>query len=117
MEILFLPLTLALLALPAQGANDEPSRLHDLFDRAWELNLKERPTFATGVGRHEYNDRLEDLSPESLKRQVDASRAFLAELGKIDRSKLSADDQVSADIFQRQLEDDVRNYELGGWQM
>ena len=119
MRMLLLLLTLALLAIPVQAApaNDESSRLHDIFDRAWELALKERPTFATGVGRHEYNDRLEELTPADLERQADAARGFLAELGRIDRSKLPAEDQVNADIFQRQLEDEVRNYELGAWQM
>src|ERR1044071_8609205 len=124
MRILFLPLTLALLAAPGYSApshgapvNDETARLHDLFHRAWELALKERPTFATAVGRHEYDDRLEEVTPADLERQSKASRDFLAELGRIDRSKLAAEDQVNADIFQRQLEDDIRNYELGAWQM
>jgi uncharacterized protein (DUF885 family) len=124
MRILFLPLTLALLAAPshtapshAAPANDESSRLHDLFKRAWEFSLKERPTFATAVGRHEYNDRLEEVTPADLERQAKAAREFLAELGRIDRSKLAAEDQVNADIFQRQLEDEIRNYELGAWQM
>src|SRR5689334_10788230 len=115
MKILSLPLALALLAAPLQAApaNDESAKLHDLFHRAWELALKERPTFATGVGRHEYDDRLDDVSPDSLERQNGESRGFLAELRRIDRSRLSAEDQVNADIFQRQLEDDIRNYMLG----
>src|SRR5688500_19417052 len=79
MRILFLPLTLALLAAPSHGApaHDESSRLHDLFHRAWEFSLKERPTFATAVGRHEYNDRLEEITPADLERQAKASRDFL----------------------------------------
>jgi len=119
MRTLLLSLTLALLAYPvhAAPANDETARLHDIFHRAWELALKERPTFATGVGRHEYDDRLDEVSPADLERQAKASREFLAELGRIDRSKLAAEDQVNADMFQRQLEDDIRSYELGAWQM
>jgi uncharacterized protein (DUF885 family) len=119
MKIFFLLLALLLLTAPVQAApaNDESAKLHDLFHRSWELALKERPTFATGVGRHEYDDRLDDVSPDALERQNGESRGFLAELRKIDRSKLSVEDQVNADIFQRQLEDDIRNYMLGAWQM
>ncbi|MFL6292340.1 MAG: DUF885 domain-containing protein [Thermoanaerobaculia bacterium] len=124
MKILFLPLTLVLLAAPSHSApsqaslaQDETSRLHDLFHRDWEYWLKERPTFATAVGRHEYDDRLEEVTPADLERQAKASRELLAELGRIDPSRLSAEDQVSADMLQRQLEDEIRNYELGAWQM
>ena len=81
-KILVLLLTLAL-PVQAAPANDESARLHDLFDRAWELALKERPTFATAVGRHEYNDRLEEATPADLERQAEAARAFLAELGRM----------------------------------
>jgi uncharacterized protein (DUF885 family) len=94
--MLFLPLTLALLAIPAQA--EDSAQLHDLFKRAWEFSLKERPTFATAVGRHEYNDRLEEVTPADLERQVKMARDFLAELGRIDRSKLEPEDQVSRRI-------------------
>ena len=107
MKILFLPLTLALALTAAAAAPamaDESARLHDIFHREWEFWLKERPRFATGVGRHEYDDRLEEITPADLERQAAAMRASLAELGKVDRSKLPVEDQISADIFQRQLE-------------
>ena len=47
---------LSLLAISARAA-DEVVRLHALFDRAWETQLRENPLFATSVGRHEYDDR------------------------------------------------------------
>ena len=113
-----LALSILLLSLiPAAALADEPARLHDLFKRTWEYRLKESPLFATAVGRHEYNDRLEEVTAADQERRAKAARGFLDELAGIDRSQLSGEDLVSADMFQRQLEDWIRDHELGAWQM
>ncbi|MCP4204809.1 MAG: DUF885 domain-containing protein [bacterium] len=91
-------------ASPAMAQVSEAARLHDLFDREWEFRLESSPLFATSVGRHEWNHLLPDVSPAALERQMDATRAFLAELETIDRSTLARMDQVNYDIFRRQLE-------------
>jgi len=105
------------LLLPGLAAADEAARLHDLFDRAWEFRLKESPLFATNVGRHEYDDRLEEVTPADLERRATAVRGYLAELEKIDRAELAAEDQVSGEVFERQLREAIRDHELGAWQM
>jgi uncharacterized protein (DUF885 family) len=109
-------LSLLLLAAPALAA-DEPSRLHDLFKREWEVRLKESPLLATSVGRHEYDDRLPSATPADLQRENQETRAFLDELKGIDRGKLPAADQVNYDIFRRQLENRIADFELGDYQM
>jgi uncharacterized protein (DUF885 family) len=109
-----LPLLCLVLACPSPvRAADEPARLHDLFHREWEYRLKEDPPFATTVGRHEYDDRLPDISTEDLARRAAAGKAFLAELAAIDRSKLSSLDGVNYDIFRDQLTDGIASWELG----
>jgi uncharacterized protein (DUF885 family) len=111
-------LCLGLACLPAPvAAADEAARLQDLFHREWELRLKEDPTFATTVGRHEYDDRLPSVAPEDLTRRAAAAKGFLAELAAIDRGKLSGDDVVSYDIFHDQLQDGITSWELGEDQM
>ncbi len=112
----FLCLGLACLPAPAAAA-DEAARLHDLFHREWELRLKEDPTFATIVGRHEYDDRLPSVTPEDLARRAAAAKGFLAELAAIDRSRLSGEDLVNYDIFHDQLQDGLTSWELGEDQM
>jgi uncharacterized protein (DUF885 family) len=107
-------LCLGLACLPAPvRAADETARLHDLFHREWEYRLKEDPLFATTVGRHEYNDRLPDISTEDLARRAAAGKAFLAELAAIDRTTLSNLDAVNYDIFRGQLADGIASWELG----
>jgi uncharacterized protein (DUF885 family) len=108
-------LAILLLTLPL-FANDV-ARLHAIFDRAWEFELKENPLMATSVGRHEYNDRLPAIAPADLKRQADFARGILGELKAMDRAKLPPAEQVNYDIFRRQVEDSIASYELGDYQM
>jgi uncharacterized protein (DUF885 family) len=108
---------LTLLLVPIAAVADEAAKLHGLFDREWEFRLKEDPLFATSVGRHEYDDRLPSATMADLERQVAATKAFLGELQAIDRAQLPAEEQVNYDIFRRQLEDRVADFELGDYQM
>lgn len=113
-------LTLPMLADAQQnrGPDDDPSRrLHDLFAREWEVRLEESPLLATAVGRHEYDDRLASMTPADLRRRHEADKAFLAELREVDPQALSDQDRVSYRIFEFQLEDRIRAYELGDYQM
>lgn len=112
-----LMILVSLFLLPLAATADETAKLHDLFDREWEVRLKEDPTFATSVGRHEYNDRLPSVTMADLERQAAATKAFLGELKAIDRAQLPAEEQVNYDIFRLQLENRVAGFELGEDQM
>jgi uncharacterized protein (DUF885 family) len=103
-------------ALPAR-ASDAAARLADLFAREWEFRLKENPLFATSVGRHEYDHLLPAMTMADLARRDQATRGFLAELAAIDRSQLSGEELVNYDMFRRQLEDRLADFELGDFQM
>ncbi len=104
-----------LLTLPAWA--DEVAKLHALFDRTWEFQLKEDPLFATSVGRHEYGDRLPAIAPADLARQHAFAKAALAELATIDRAKLPPFEAVSYDEFRRQFDVAAANFELGDYQI
>ena len=108
--------TLALLALPLFAA-DDVAKLHSLFDRTWETRLRESPTFATSVGRHEYDDRLSSVTPADLERRHAHAKAVLVELTAIDRLKLPAAEIVSYDMFRQQLVNSIASYELGDYQI
>src|SRR5437588_8591119 len=92
---------LALILLPT--VTNEVTKLHALFDKNWETRLRESPTFATSVGRHEYDDRLPSVTPADLARRQAERKATLAELAKIDRSKLPPSEEVNYDIFKEQI--------------
>ncbi|HVE69816.1 MAG TPA: DUF885 domain-containing protein [Thermoanaerobaculia bacterium] len=108
-------LALLLVAIPLLA--DDVAKLHALFEREWEVRLREDPLRATSVGRHEYNDRLPATTLADLKRVADLNRGFLAELKAIDRAKLPAPEAINYDIFRAQLEESVASYELGDHEM
>jgi uncharacterized protein (DUF885 family) len=108
-----LALILLLLA-PAQES--ESARLKRLFDLHWETSLREGPEFATYIGYP--NDRWSDLSPEAMARMYETIREELAALSAIDRSRLTAPEQVNYDLFRRRLERQIegqRFQELGSY--
>jgi uncharacterized protein (DUF885 family) len=111
----------AMAAWPAAAAPTAPNpasaRLHDLFAREWEARLKADPLQATSVGRHEYDALLPEATMARFESDVQAARGFLEELAAIDRAQLPAEDQVNADIWKRQMELGLADFELGLYQM
>jgi len=57
------------------------------------------PTRATRVGFHEYDDKLEDLSRDRIESQVADLKTFQTRLSAIDRSRLSFDDAIDAQLI------------------
>ena len=101
----------------ATAPNPASARLHDLFAREWEARLKADPLQATSVGRHEYDALLPEATVARFERDVQEARGFLKELAAIDRGKLPPADQVNADIWKRQMELGLADFELGLYQM
>jgi uncharacterized protein (DUF885 family) len=104
--------SLSLFLLPtAQAAQaSESARLHRLFDRYWEDKLREKPEFATYVGAPGHNDRWNDFSPAGFERLRTLAREELKEAQAIDRSRLSAAEQVDLDLFRRKLENQIEGF-------
>ena len=55
--------------------NDE--LLGTYLNEYWEHVLQFNPTFATYIGDHRYNDKLEDFSEESIRTQQDYIKDLL----------------------------------------
>jgi uncharacterized protein (DUF885 family) len=92
------------------------ARFADLSKRALEGWLQLSPVSATQIGEHRYDSEIDDLSAEGRKKSLDFSRKMLAELGAMDVSKLSRENQVDAAILRNQLEYDAwGNETLQSW--
>ena len=107
---------LVLLLAPAPAPESESVRLRRLFEEHWASRLRENPELATYFGHP--NDRWSDLSPESLARRYETAREKLAALSAIDRSRLTASEQVDYDLFRRRLETQIegrRFHEVGSY--
>ncbi len=94
----------------AQDANTTKA-LHALFDREWQYDLQENPTRASQLGDRRWNDRWPDRSLAAIQRRHDHDVQVLKELGQIDRSKLSAADQLNYDLFKKDYETDIEEHQ------
>jgi uncharacterized protein (DUF885 family) len=98
------------------GQESESARLKRFFDLYWSTHLREFPDQATYVGSPGLGDRWPDLSPEGIALIHRIAREELAALATLDRSRLTAAEQVNDDLARRRLEMQIegeRFHELG----
>ncbi len=57
------------------------------------------PSFAVGQGKHEFDGKLPDWSPEGLKAQIDYRKKAIADAKAIDASKLTAPQKFERDYL------------------
>ncbi|MET0232678.1 MAG: DUF885 family protein, partial [Rhodanobacteraceae bacterium] len=101
-------------ATPAAPNADE--QFADLSKRWLDGSFTLSPVSATQAGEHRYDGDLDDLGAEGRARGLEFSKGMLAELEKIDRSKLSRENQVDYGMLSNQLRADIWNTEtLQGW--
>jgi uncharacterized protein (DUF885 family) len=96
--------------------------LRDLADRYWEARLEASPLFATFLGDHRYDDRVDDLSAEGEQAHRATWLAFLGEAEAIDPTGLDETDRVTRQLLVEELGDhvsgiDARLVELASDQM
>lgn len=94
---------------------DAHDDLRSLADEYWEAKLEASPLFATFLGDHRYDDRVDDLSAPAEQRlwatwtQLRERAAAL--VGARD-SELDETDRVTRDLLVHELDDAVRSIDL-----
>ncbi|MGH9967837.1 MAG: DUF885 domain-containing protein [Pyrinomonadaceae bacterium] len=103
-----------LLVCGAASAQDSVATkaLHDLFDRDWDYQMEQSPTRASQLGDRRWNDRWPDLSLEAITKRHEHRKAMLDQLARIDRSQLSAQDQLNYDLFKKDKETSLEEYKF-----
>jgi uncharacterized protein (DUF885 family) len=101
-------LLLVLLLLPATlFAQSQDADFRKLLDDEWQWQLREFPTMATSIGDNRYNDRMVDNSEEAIEKRRAHARELVGRVRAIDRTKLSAANQLNYDLFLREAEEEV----------
>jgi uncharacterized protein (DUF885 family) len=93
----------------AQSPDDD---LYALFDETWDYQMKEFPTWATGVGIHDYNDRLASMTLEDIDRRNQYWQEVLGRLDGMDRQTFSEEARINYDMFKRRVQDRVEEFEF-----
>ena len=115
------PLVFAI-TLPSQQLAQQPipTRLatqNALFAESWETTLRLSPTLATAVGDYRYNDQLGDNSLAAIARRHDINTAYLARIKAISTAGFSDQDILSHDLFLRNLQEGLDDYDLKDYEM
>jgi uncharacterized protein (DUF885 family) len=84
---------------PNAPTPSEGEKLHQLINEEWEWKLRDNPGLASEIGDRRYNDRWSDLSAEAIERRRAHQRELVTRIGQIDRSRLTAEDQLNYDLF------------------
>jgi uncharacterized protein (DUF885 family) len=109
--VLSLVLSLSL-ATPQSRAQSPAASIQDFFKSYFEETLKDEPEYATGVGRHDYDDRWSDLSKAGREQRLAHMRSRLADLEKFKLDSLSEQDQLSARLLKYDLTSQMESYDL-----
>ena len=101
-------------ATPAAGTQaataEADAKFADLSKRWLDSWLEQQPVSATQTGKHDFDDRIEDLSAAGRQKFVDFSKQMLTEVDALDAGKLSRENQVDLAILRNQIRYDI-------WQM
>ena len=81
--------------------------LRALLREQWEWMMKRAPIWATTLGDHRFDDRLDDNSPAAIAAGRAAVRDFLARSEKLPRASMSRADQITLDLLAGQLRERI----------
>ena len=91
--------------------NETAKTLHDLFAAEWDYQMEQHPTWASSLGDRRWNDRWSDSSLDAIYKRHDHDIATLTKLTKIDRAALSPSDQLNYDLFKKDYENDIEDFQ------
>ncbi|HET7785585.1 MAG TPA: DUF885 domain-containing protein [Myxococcales bacterium] len=103
--------------LAAAAVSPENAKFEALAQRYIEGLLARAPEMATRLGDHRNDARLNDYTQAGVRKELEADKAALRELSRIDAKALSPEDSVDLRILRNRLEAQVYALEtLREWQ-
>jgi uncharacterized protein (DUF885 family) len=115
--VAFLLLALSASAQNPSSAEKRLAAQNALFEESWQMNLKLAPTLATAVGDYRYNDQLGDNSLAAIARRHEINAGYLAQIKDISPEGFSEEDRTSHDLFLRNLQEGMDDYDLKDYEM
>jgi uncharacterized protein (DUF885 family) len=110
MRLLIVVLFAGIVAMPSTRAEESAdAELNRMFQDWLQEEFKRHPVFATQQGNHEFDDQMDDLSPQARKSDRDRGNITARSLNQLDKRKLSSDARIDLEIWKHAV-----NYSL--WQ-
>jgi uncharacterized protein (DUF885 family) len=106
-------LALVVMIVPRAARATPAGDLAKLCEDYWQGTLEAHPTEATVLGIHQYDDRLEDVSPTGIAREKARLEAVLARAQAIHDQDLTAADQVTRGALVLELQNGLDEISCG----
>ena len=94
------------------GGKSESEKFHELLSEQWEKGIVRNPEWASSLGDNRFNDKLNDTSYETILKRQGETRELQETVRKIDRSKLSEDDQLNYDLYLQGIEKEIEGFQF-----
>ena len=94
------------------GGKSESEKFHELLSEQWEKGIVRNPEWASSLGDNRFNDKLNDTSYETILKRQGETRELQETVKKIDRSKLSEDDQLNYDLYLQGIEKQIEGFQF-----
>ncbi len=101
----------------AARAKPPADAFHAVVDREWSWRLQEFPLFASSIGVHEADDRLDRVDAATQAQHLAHWRAIAAALETVRHGQLSTADLVSAAVLAEQVRAAIAGIEDGAYLM
>jgi len=115
--LVFATLTASAQQKPGNSVESRLAAQNALFEESWQTDLKLSPTRATAVGDYRYNDKLGDNSLAAVAHRHEINAGFLARIKAISPEGFSEEDRTSHDLFLRNLQEGMDDYDLKDYEM
>ena len=91
--------------------------LNDLLAEQWEYKLRTSPIMASFLGDKRWNDKLDDLSPEAIDKDLQEAQRFLVRFEAIDTSGFPEQEALNKTLMVRDLKMQLEGARFKPWEM
>lgn len=95
---------------PAISEKTASGELAELCQEYWETLLRSKPIYATFVGEHRYDDRLDDMGSAGINAWRDALRRFGRRADRIKTRPLAPPDAMTLAVLRQRLDMELGRY-------
>ena len=109
---------MAVLLVSCGSESDQNAKFERLANKYINEMMAINPQWATSLGDHRYDDKMNDYSPAGIRRELDFNRKYLESLLDIDETGLSVQNRIDYRILVEGIKYDIfsldtlRGYEL-----
>jgi len=96
---------------------DRRKVLNDLLAEQWEYKLRTSPIMASFLGDKRWNDKLDDLSQESVDQDIQETQKFLARFEAIDATGFPEQEVLNKTLMVRDLKLQLEGARFKPWEM